>query len=271
MSASAPPPPRSEEEGASLVVRFGAALGLATAASLVCSAPAALRLSAAVAAGQPGQLGLRLWLALAASALGPMVAAIIVLRGAAEGMRAFVGPGAWLRAFGAGVWIASLLVALTWFGSLLRATTHHHALAGVTYAFGALVIAVGLGLVSLRLVSILGNLSPAARSLAFGGLGGAVVVVLAAMAVRFVRAASHDSASAVAAATVVDVFAFALAGFLASRRTLGGPRILALVGPPLAVVILATGISSLRDEAIRQAIADRAPAFAPAASLVSGR
>jgi hypothetical protein len=268
MTASAPPPPRSEEEGASLVVRFGAALGLAAAASVVCAAPAALRVSAAI---PPGHVSLWAWLALAASALGPMVAAIAVLRGAAEGMRAFAGPGAGLRAFGVGLWLASLLVVLTWFGSLLRATTHHHALAGVTYAFGALALAVGIGLACMRIVAILSGLPPAARSLAFGALGGAVVVALAAMAVRFARAASHDSASAAAAATVVDVLAFALAGFLASRRGLGASRILALVGPPLAVVIVAMGISSLHEAAIRQAIGDRAPAFAPAASLVSGR
>jgi hypothetical protein len=249
-------------------VRFGAALGLAVAASLVCAAPAALRVSAAESGGH---VNLRVWMALAAAALGPMVAAVVVLRGAGEGMRAFAGPGAWVRAFGVGLWLASLLVALTWFGSLLRATTHHHALAGVTYAFGALAMAVGLGLVCVRAVAVLGALPAAARSLAFGALGGAVVVALAALAVRFGRAAAHDAASAAAAANVIDVLAFAFAGFLASRRALGAPRFLALLGPPLAVVLLAMGISGLRDAAIRQAIADRAQAFAPAASLLSGR
>jgi hypothetical protein len=269
MLASARPPPTSEEEGASLVVRFGAALGLAAAASMLCAAPAAVRVSSAVASGSI--ISLRAWLALAAAALGPMVAAIVVLRGAAEGIRAFAGPGAWVRAFGAGLWLASLLVALTWFGSFLRATTHHHALAGVTYAFGALAMAVGLGLVCARVVAILGGLAPAPRSLAFGALGGFVVVALAAIAVRFGRAASHDPASATAAATVVDVLAFALAGVLASRRALGTPRFLALLGPPLAVAIVALGISTLHEPAIRQAVAERAPAFAPAASLISRR
>jgi hypothetical protein len=133
------------EESASLVVRFGAALGLAAAGAVVCSAPATFRLSAALGGGA---LNARAWLALSAAALGPMVAAIVVLRGAGEGLRAFAGPGAALRAFGVGLWLVSLLVALSWFGSILRAATHHHALAGVTYAFGALALGVAFGLVS---------------------------------------------------------------------------------------------------------------------------
>ena len=87
----------------------------------------------------------RAWVALAAAALVPMVAAVVVLRGAREGLRAFAGPGAGLRAFGVGLWIASLIVAFTFFGGVLRAHTHHHGLAGVTFAFGALGLAIAIG------------------------------------------------------------------------------------------------------------------------------
>ncbi len=268
MPASAPPPPRPAEDSASLVVRFGVVLGLAAAAALVCSVPAVVRVSATLAGSG---FSFHAWVGLSAAVLGPMVAAVVVLRGAAEGIRAFAGPGAALRAFGVALWLTTLFVTLSWFGGLLRATTHHHALAGVTYAFGALALAVGLGLVCARMVAILQESPAEMRSLALGGLGGAITVALVWMAVRFGRAASHDAASSEAAATVVDLVAFALAAFLASRRTLGAPRILALVGPPLAVVVLATGVSALRDAALRQAMAERAPAFAPAARLVSGR
>jgi hypothetical protein len=218
-----------------------------------------------------GGFSARAWLALAAAALGPMVAAIVVLRGAGEGLRAFAGPGALLRVFGIGLWLGTLLLTLTWFGSLLRATTHHHALAGVTYAFGALALAVGLGLVAARIVVMLRDARPEVRVAAIGALSGAVAIAFAYMAARVGRAASHDSASSAAAASVIDVFAFALSALLASRRALGAPRILALVGPPLAVVVLAVGISALRDGGVGQAVADRAPAFAPAARLASGR
>jgi hypothetical protein len=247
-------------------VRFGAALGLAAAGAVVCSAPATLRVSAAFAGGG---FNARIWLALSAAALGPMVAAIVVLRGAVEGLRGFAGPGAALRAFGVGLWLVTLFVSLAWFGGLLRAITHHHALAGATYAFGALALAVSQGLVCARVVAIARDSAPAARSVALGALGGVAVVALAWTAMRFARSALHDPASSEAAATVVDVLAYAFTALLATRRTLA-VKALALVGPPVAVVIVAVGVTMLRDATLRDVIAERAPAFGPAVRLVAG-
>src|SRR5260370_19944491 len=133
MPASAPPPLGPHDEGGSLVLRFGTAVGLAAGAALAPALPATMRISGALASGHG--LG-HVWLALAAATLGPMVAAIVVLRGAREGLRAFGGSGAGLRIYGVGLWLASLLVGLSLFGGILRATTHHHALAGVTFACG---------------------------------------------------------------------------------------------------------------------------------------
>jgi hypothetical protein len=130
---------------------------------------------------------------------------------------------------------------------------------------------VGLGLLCARIVAILEGASLATRSLALGALGGAMAVALLWIAVRFGRAASHDAASSAEAATIVDVLAFAVCSILASRRAWGAPRALALVGPPLAVVLLAMGISTLRDTGLRQAIVEKASTFAPAARLISGR
>jgi hypothetical protein len=266
MPASAPPP-RPAEESASLVVRFGAALGVAAAGAVVCSAPATVRVSAALAG--VGGLNARVWLALSATALGPMAAAIVVLRGASEGLRGFAGPGAALRAFGIALWLVTLLAVLTWFGSLLRATTHHHALAGVTFACGALALGAALGLVCARIVVLVRGAPPAARGLAVGALGGVAFLALLWAAMRFTRSALNGTASSDAAATVVDVLAYAFTALLAARRTLA-LRALALVGPPVAVVIVAVGVTMLRDAGLRDAIAERAPAFAPAARLVSG-
>jgi hypothetical protein len=265
MSASASPPP--VEPSASLVVRFGTMLGLAAAAALACSVPAAVRVGPV--AGGAGLL--HAWLGLAAAALGPMVVAVAVLRGAREGLRAFGGPGAGLRAFGAGLWLASMLVVLSVFGSVLRATTHQHALAGVTFAFGALAVAVGAGLVCARLVAILSARSPGARRALVALLGAVALLALAWVGLRFVRAVSHEAAPSAAAATVVDVLAFVLAALLASRRPLLARRVLAYVGPPVVVVVAALGIGALRGDALRDAVIDRAPAFAPAARLVTGR
>jgi len=264
------PPPRSPDARPSLVARFGSAVGMAAAAALVCVLPAALRVSADLA-GVSGTQTIRVWLALAAVTLGPMLAAILVLRGAKEGFRAFLGPRALLRAFGVGLWLLSLFVALTLLGSFLRATTHHHALAGVTYAFGALFLAVGLGLVSARVVAILGGLSPAAQSIFVGALSGFAAVALAAMSMRFMHAASHDAASSSAASAVVDRIAFVIAALLGSRRVFVAQRALVLAGPPIALFVAAVGFSILSDAALRDIIGERAPAFAPLVNLVSGR
>lgn len=259
MPGSAPPPPvRADDGGSAPLVRFGTAVGLAAVASLACVVPAAMR----VASSDAGDVGAtHAWLALAASALLPMLAAVVVLRGAREGLRAFAGPGAGLRLYGVALWTATLIVGLSLFGSMLRATTHHHALAGVTFAFGALAFAVGDALVCVRVVTIARGMPERGRRIVLLALAIAVGILLLAVGVRFVRAASHDAASYAAAGTVVDVLAFALAALFASRRSLVSRRSIALVGPPIAVVVAAVGVAMLRDAPVRAAIGERAPAF----------
>jgi hypothetical protein len=269
---SMPPKP-----GPTRVLRLGTAVGLAAAASLACVLPATMRVAAASPEGAT-----RVWIGLGAAALGPMVAAVLVLRGAREGLRAFglrapAGPESeWApsneaadrRAYGIVLWLASLLVLLSVYGSVLRATTHHHALAGVTYAIGALALAVGSAIGCARIVAILAGASDGVRR-----AGGAVLAVVTAaalawVAVRFLRAASVDAASATAAATVVDVLAFSLAAGFAARPSFAGRRALALVGPPVALTILVLGVVSLLSASLRGAIDERAPAFSAVVDLV---
>jgi len=240
-------------------------VGLAAAAALGCALPAATRVATALGAEGTG----RAWTGLAAAALVPMVAAVVVLRGAREGLRAFGGPGAELRAYGTALWAVWLLVALTFFGSVLRATTHNHALAGATFAFGAVALAVGLALTAVRVLAILRAASPQTRRVAAIGVVGVTVLALGWVGVRFLRAASHDAASAPAAGTVVDILAFLLAAGFAARRSLASRRALAVVGPPVAVAVAALGISALRDAPLRSAIDERAPAFAMMVDEVS--
>jgi len=263
MPTSIPPFSASSEAG-SWVTRFGTAVGLAAVAALACALPAAMRISSANASESTA----RVWVALAAAALGPMVAAVVVLRGAREGLRAFGGPGSALRAFGVTLWLSSLLVGLSVFGSMLRATTHHHALAGVTFAFGAVALATGSGVVCVRIVSILRDAPRGVRRLLAVALGLTACAALAWIGLGFVRAASSDRSSSAAAGTVVDVLAFTLTAMFGARRSLMGSRLVALVGPPVAVVVLAVGASTLRDPPLREVIGERAPAFAPAADLV---
>jgi hypothetical protein len=265
MPASGQPPPPTEERG-SAVLRVGAAVGAGVGAAIVSVIPAALRVASE---GDPGVA--RALVALSACALVPMIASVVVLRGAREGLRAFAGPGAALRAYAVGLWLATLLVGLSIFGSLLRAATHHHALAGVTYAFGALAFAVADALVCARVMAIARAMPDRGRRILLLALAVAVGILLFAVGVRFVRAASRDAASYAAAGTVVDVLAFVLAAIFASRLRTTLRRPLALVGPPVAVIVAALGIVALRDPPVHDAVADRAPAFGPAADVLGGR
>jgi hypothetical protein len=267
MYASGPPSPRIAVRGSSFVARFGTAVGLGALAALAGAVPATMRV-ASVAGDGAGPA--RVWLALAAAALLPMLAAVWVLRGAREGLRAFAGPGAGLRAAGAGLWVASLLAGFTVFGSVLRAQTHQHALAGVTFAFGALAFSVASAVVCARLVAIARAAPALGRRVLVLALVAAAVLALAYVGLRFLRAASHDAASYGAAGTVVDVLAFALAAFFASHRSLRGHRAFAVVGPPVAVALVAVGILTIRSTPLlRDAIGESAPAFAPVVELLS--
>jgi hypothetical protein len=265
MPADGQPPPPTEERG-SAVLRVGAAVGAGVGAAIVSVIPAALRVASE---GDPGAF--RSLVALSACALGPMIASVVVLRGAREGLRAFAGPGAALRAYAVGLWLATLLVGLSIFGSLLRATTHHHALAGVTYAFGALAFAVGDALVCGRVMAIARAMPDRGRRILLLALAVSIGILLFAVGVRFVRAASHDAASYAAAGTVVDVLAFVLAAIFASRLRTTLRRPLALVGPPVAVIVAIVGMVALRDAPVHDAVSDRAPAFGPAADVLGGR
>ncbi|HEV3191606.1 MAG TPA: hypothetical protein VGY54_13950 [Polyangiaceae bacterium] len=238
---------------------------MAALAALACSIPATTRVSGLVSHLHGPA---RVWIALAAVALLPMLIAILVLRAARQGLRAFGGAGWELRAYGVVLWLASLLVELSLFGRLLRATTHNHALAGVAFALGALAMATASALLCARVVTLLNRGSMALRLLlggfvSFGVLGAYGLVLLG-----FSRAASHDEASAAAIAVFVDTLSFALGAVLAlfvteaRGRALARRRALALVGPPIALVIGALGLSILRDGALSRAIGERAPLFA---------
>jgi choline-sulfatase len=268
MSASVPPPSSRALEIDVRVLHSGALVGRAAVASLMGTLPAMLRISGALAGSAPA---VRAWAALFAAALGPMGLALVVLSRARRTLSTLGGPGTRFRAFGLGLWLASLLVALALFGSVLRATTHHHGLAGVTFACGALALAVGWGLVCARVVAMLQGASEGVRRLAVISLAGTALVAVGYLGLTFVLVVLKDPSSAAAGATVVDVIAFALAALLASREWRAALRPLAIVGPPVAVFLVALGITTLRDPPVRRAIGEHAPAFVSAADRLSGR
>jgi|HubBroStandDraft_2_1064218.scaffolds.fasta_scaffold50201_2 hypothetical protein len=269
MPAIAPAPSLVEDPG-SLVTRFGAVVGLAVAAAAASSVPAAVR----VARSLPGIEGAaqHAWVALAAATLVPMLAAVMVLRAAREGLRAFGGPGARLRIYGVLLWLAWLVILLALFGSALRRTTHQHALAGVTFACGAVVLALGVGVACARVVSILRAARGEVRRTAGAALAVGTAGAVSWIGLAFLQAVASDPASVAASGMVLDLLAFLLAAFLASRRSVAAfavRRTLALVGPPIAVALAALGLASLQDGALVAAMRERAPAYAPALDVVA--
>ena len=264
-SLSSRPPPDSEESTppVSRVVRFGSLVGVSLLAAFVASAPAALRTWDTSGA----------WLALAALAFVPIFLAVLVFRNARVGLRVFAGPGAAERALSVAVWLVLAVLFFSLLGAALRATTHHHPLAGVTFAIVACAGALVLVPTSRRIVEIaLGWLRRGARArlaLAFAILGTIVGLVV----LRLLHALPAESAlSPSASEIVVDTFAFALVAFLASNPAISPQKILALVGPPAAVVLLATSLLRLSSSsALASAIVDRDPVFSPLVEIVSRR
>jgi hypothetical protein len=269
MPVSAPAPSPVEDTG-SLVTRFGAVVGLAVAAAAASSVPAAVRVGRSLPVTDGAVQ--HAWVALAAATLVPMLAAVIVLRAAREGLRAFAGPGAQLRIYGVLLWLVWLVILLALFGSALRRSTHQHALAGVTYACGAAALALGVGLGCARVVSVLRAAPAEVRRTAGAALAVGTAGAMAGIGLAFLKAVAADPASVAASGMVLDLLAFVLAAFLASRRSVAAfavRRTLALVGPPIAVALMALGLASLQDAALVAAVRDRAPAYAPALDAVA--
>jgi hypothetical protein len=269
MPSLAPPPGRDSVpvEAGSFGIRLATALGAATVAASVASLPAALRVGSAFSS-MP-----RAWCACAATMLLPMFASVLVLRKARGGVRALGGEHPSARALGVAIWLVSLFFSLAAFGALLRATTHNHALAGATFAFGAVALAVGLGVVCARIAAIVGASPDQMRRGLVVGLGGLLALAVLVAGLRWAHAldgAANPPTSA--GALCVDLLAFGLTALFASRPSLGSRPTLAIAGPIVAIAVLVLGIATLRAERMAfDAISTRAPALETVASLLSGR
>jgi hypothetical protein len=251
------------EPHVSLVVRAGTAIGAGAAASLAASVPAALRMVGAPEA----RLGFSgTWIALAAATLVPCVLAVLLCRAARRGLASFGGEGAATRALAFFVWLFASVDALIVFGALLRATTHHHALAGATFAAFGLLVVVALATLARRALTVAMTWSEAT---AHGILG------LAAFGLGVLPLLIAVKAGPSASGLVVDALAYAIAAGFFSRPPLAGDRLLGIVGPPLSVVVLAIGLSSLRHAPLDAVVRVKAPLIQVpvegAGKLVRGR
>ncbi|MEB2324964.1 MAG: hypothetical protein OZ921_20790, partial [Sorangiineae bacterium] len=176
----------------------GAALGegllLGTAAACVAAVPAALRAGAGVSPGS-------CWLVAAggvALALGPLTAALRVLR-------------PWpARAAGVPLGLLVALAPMMVLGKLLKTTTHHRPLGGATFAMLAVGLVLGGMAVAARLVAWSRSDAGRARGLArLSLIALAVLSGLAALALG--RAAFGAASGGVGAGVLQGAFALALA------------------------------------------------------------
>ena len=239
--------------GASLVTRIGTAVGGGVLAAAMAALPPMMRM---------GGTG---WLALAAIAIPFTIVAIGVLRGARMGAKIAFGarPGAF--ATGLLAWATFELLALAAFASLLRKHTHHHGLAAVTFAIFAATSGIVLALAIARAVRIVVRRSATVQR------GALVVATLSAFVVLIASGLRTADADGLRVSTgLVDALALAIGCGIASSRFAARQRALAIVGVPLAAIVLALGLSTLKaDPTIRSAFAGAAPVHALFLSTLS--
>jgi hypothetical protein len=232
-ASQSPPPPR-----APFLTRFGATVCVAALAALLASAPGALRM------GGTGEIdSTRAWLTLAGLAIAPMLVLVPIARLARDGLRGYFGPGALERVTAALVFACTWLWTLTVVGALLRAKTHHRALGGATFALIALATAIFLALTAQRLGVIVASVRTRRGALGVVIAALAVGLSLVLLGLRIARAAPH--LPPLDRATLVDGIAFALGLAFVARRSFDDRRVLARIGPPVAVCLIAVSMHAL--------------------------
>ena len=244
----------NEESSTSLVLRLGTVVAGGVVAGVVASLPAALRLGGE---GSVAVLVVR-WLILAALATPMAVLAVALLRRARVGIRQLLGERAPLLIIGVLWWAVTELGLLAIFGAVLRKTTHHHALAGVTFAFFAIITGVVVGLLARRTTTMIGRGGSKLQTMGLASVGVCATIVLILVLVRTARASEIH-----AAAGIVDAIALSVTALLTSTRAFARIRPLAVVGLPVAILVLVIGLTMLRfDPRLRALLPIGAPLHA---------
>lgn len=245
-------------DGGTVGARIAGIVGSGFLAAIVSSLPSALRM------GGRGSFGLALeqWLALTAVSIPLAVLAVAVVGRARVGAHHVAGRRG-----------TSLVIALLWslvtelgllsiFGTVLRKTTHHHALAGVTFAMFAVVSGALVALFARRIALLLAqDGSPRERqALALGGGASALAVLI----IGFRMAGVEELHTTPA---LVDAVLLVTASVIASSRIVPRPRTLMLGASGAAVVVILAGLAAARlDSELQQGLLQTSPVF----SFVSG-
>lgn len=244
----------TEESSTSLVLRLGIVVAGGVVSGVVASLPAALRLGGE---GSVATLVVR-WLILSALAVPIAVLSVAVLRRARVGIRQLLGERAPLLIIGVLWWAVTEIGLLAIFGAVLRKTTHHHALAGVTFAFFAVITGVVVGLLARRTTTMIGRGGSKLQTMGLASVGVCATIVLILVLVRTARANELH-----AAAGIVDAIALSVTALLTSTRAFARIKPLAVVGLPVAILVLVAGLTMLRfDPKLRALLAIGAPLHA---------
>jgi hypothetical protein len=239
-----------------LLSRISTSMGGAALASLACTGHAAARLASAGAGPWP-----KAWLALAACALLPALVLVIALPRALGVLATLDREKARARWVGLFSWLFAMQLGLLQVGTVLRRSTHHHALAGVTFAIVAVVAAVGLALVCARIAVVVTRNETVAR----------VAVVASALLAVGALAFVARALSEIGRTSLIDAAAFFVAVGLASRA----PRStwVAFAGAPAAMLVLVLGTLFLRGSGalMAESIDALAPLYEVPASFLAGR
>lgn len=243
-------------------MRFGAAVSAVVLAATIATMPAAVRIAPPLA---PACGGFSVWVALVALAIPPLAVATVLFRHAVAALRLFDGRSVVTGVMTALVWGASTFVVLTALGGVLRATTHHHGLAGVTFATGGFVAAGMLALVAHRFVSWAHAAPWILRWLVVGAVGSSFGVTVAFLGRALGRS---DAAGAVAVDVLAFTFAAAFgAGAFPHRSQPFVP--FAVAGPPVAAILLVVGFATLgASPSLRVALDEEAPLVSPVLDLM---
>jgi FtsH-binding integral membrane protein len=241
-------------------MRAGLTAGKGVLAALVSSVPAAFRVGDETSVAR----ALEQWLVLAAIATPIAVVGIFVVKRARVGLHLLFGERAPLLVIGLLWWCVVELALLSGFGTVLRKTTHQHALAGVTFAFFALVTGAVLAVLAKRATSRVARDGTGAQKLALLVAGAAAFLLVMLVGIRTSRTEGLHTAAA-----LVDVMSLSVTSAIASSKLFDRHRTLAIGGAPAAILLLMVGLTTLRfDPKLRESLPETAPFHAAIIDLV---